>query len=120
VRCAEWFVSRNGYTDLPPVADSAQLAHESIELAQPAAALVAARRNTLARRAALVCAGAKRAAGYTVAFLAPGDTTAGSGRAVTMDTAFADLRVEHVGFLPRVALRDTASCHPLAGLPEGK
>ena len=115
VRCAEWFVARNGYTDLAPVADSTQLASESIEFAPSVAELLASRRNTLGRRAAVVCREAPRGAGYTVGFAAPGDRARREGRAVTMDASFGALRVEHQVYLLSEALSDSARCHPAGG-----
>jgi hypothetical protein len=58
VRCAEWFVARNGYTDQAP-ADTAELAGESLQFhGGDWPRILAGRRNTLARRAAVLCQGA--------------------------------------------------------------
>jgi hypothetical protein len=51
VRCAELYVARNGYTDLPPVPDSTQWVGEFLDLGMEY------RRNTLKRRALAVCRG---------------------------------------------------------------
>ena len=108
VRCAEWFIARNGYIDRP-VTDTAAMAPESIELGHSPLGWLAARHNTLAPRAVVVCRGAKRGPGFTVGFLRPGsDTTV--GRAVTMDTMFQALRVEHVDFSVARARADTSTC----------
>ena len=114
VRCAEWFVVRNGYTD-QPVADSSELASESIEHARSIGDLVADRRNSLSRYAAVVCRYGRRGPGYTVGFSAPGHPGGSLGRAVTMDTSFSDLRVEHVAYLLARARSDAAKCRALTG-----
>src|SRR5687767_13698550 len=49
VHCAELFVSRNGYTDLPPISDTSQWMFEFMD------AGMAVRRNTLQRRASAIC-----------------------------------------------------------------
>ena len=51
IRCAELYVARNGYTDLPPVSDTAQRVGEFLDLG------IEDRRNTLVRRAAALCRG---------------------------------------------------------------
>ena len=109
VACAEWFVARNGYTDASP-ADSAELAGEFIEYAPTVAKLLASRRNTLSRHAAVVCRGAPYGPGYTVGFAAPDTREVDEGRAVTMDSTFAGLKVEHQGYRLNVALADSAHC----------
>ena len=52
-RCAELFVQRNGYTDLPPVPDSTQWSYEFLDLG------IEARRGRLERRAYAVCGNAQ-------------------------------------------------------------
>ena len=111
--CAEWFVARNGYTDLP-VADTSVIARESIEFHVTIRDLLAHRQNSLGRRAVVVCHRAKgRSPGFTVGFLAPDPADSSVGRAVTMDTAFRALRVEHVGYLVARARADSTECRPL-------
>ncbi|HKG93140.1 MAG TPA: hypothetical protein VKA84_14645 [Gemmatimonadaceae bacterium] len=112
VRCAEWFVARNGYTDLP-VADTGAVASESIERAASVAELLAERRSSLSRRAAVVCRGARRGSGYTVGFTDPARADTLVGRAVTMDTAFRALRVEHPDYLIAQRRANVAECRPL-------
>ena len=117
IRCAEWFVARNGYTDVS-VTDTLLLALESIEVAKPAAERIRGRAHSLAPRAALVCPGGKSGRGWTVGFLAPGDSVGEQGRAVTMSGTFTDLRVEHVTFLPRAALQRDDRCRALGILAQ--
>ncbi|HEY0779783.1 MAG TPA: hypothetical protein VGD56_17580 [Gemmatirosa sp.] len=116
VTCAEAFVARNGYTDLAP-ADATQLADESIEVGTTTVEVLASRRGTLARRAAAVCRGTPgAAAGYTVAFAAAGDRARRYGTAVTMDSAFGQLRVQHQGVqLGAVLAHPPRDCRVLAG-----
>jgi hypothetical protein len=102
VKCAEAFVLRNGYTDAP-VTDSTLLAHEFIEPGGSALEVLQHRRSTLAARAILLCNDRRDHPGFTVAFAYRGDTAYSQARAVTMDTSFGGLRIEHVDFLPRVA-----------------
>jgi hypothetical protein len=112
VRCAEWFIARNGYTDLLP-ADTALLAGESLEETASWSEALAERRNTLGRHAVVLCRGARGRPGYTVAFVAPGDTALRSGRAVMMNADFSGLVVQHQGFAPIAALADPARCAAL-------
>lgn len=114
VRCAEWFVARNGYTDQPP-ADSSALASESIEYARSLSDLLAQRRNSLARHAAVVCRYGRRGFGYTVGFRTRRHPDDSLGRAVTMDTALKELRVEHMDYLLARARSDNAECRALGG-----
>jgi hypothetical protein len=105
VRCAEAFITRNGYTDNPAVTDTTQLAFESIEVAATLADLRAGRRGMLEPQAYGICRDvgryafivvfryAPRAFGRTV----PLDRTT-TGRAVTMDSALTGLRVQHQDF----------------------
>lgn len=51
IRCAELYVARNGYTDLPPTPDTSQWVGEFLDLGMKH------RRNTLQRRAAAICRG---------------------------------------------------------------
>jgi hypothetical protein len=61
-QCAELFVIRNGYTDLPPVPDSSQWVSEFIDVGN------ANRRHMLQRRAVAVCDFARRADAVSVIF----------------------------------------------------
>ncbi len=51
IQCAEMYIARNGYTDLPPVPDSTQWTGEFLDLGMEG------RRNTIRRHAAFVCRG---------------------------------------------------------------
>src|SRR5687768_15683856 len=110
VRCAEWFVVRNGYTTRRP-ADSAQLAREAGELAGSAAELLAQRRGLLREGAVVVCRGEREGVGpaFGVGFALRGDPPSPAGRVVTMDTAFAAIHFERGDFGLIRALGDTAS-----------
>ena len=109
VRCAERVSARNGYTEIP-LADTSVVATESIEYSDSRLAI---RRNSLGRRAVVVCRGSIRGPGYTAGFLAPNRADTVLGRAVTMDSTFRALRVEHRDYLVARARADTARCQPL-------
>jgi hypothetical protein len=95
-------VARNGYTDLP-VTDTTAVASEFIEVGTTPREVLAHRRNSLARRAVVLCHDRRERPGFTVGFVAPDDTAMAVGRAVTMDSTFGQLRMEHEDYLPRVA-----------------
>ena len=111
VRCAEWFVSRNGYTLLRP-ADPARVAREPLDSALSVDALLARRRGTLDPRAVAVCRTPPDGTGFAfmVGFAYRAEYPPPNGRAVTMDSAFADLRMQHRGISLISALGDTAHC----------
>ena len=100
VRLAEEFVARNGYTDLP--ADRENLSYESIEWADNVEEMLKWRRDSLERRAYGIRRGGKMGGpGWTVVFKPKGldgDGSRKTGRAVTMDGNFKNLRVEHKDF----------------------
>jgi hypothetical protein len=102
LRCAEGFVARNGYTD-SIVEDTTHLSHEFIEVGRTAKAVLQYRRGSLTSHGVLLCHDRRDTPGFTVGFAAPGDTAMKVGRAVTMDTAFGQLKIEHEGFLLGVA-----------------
>ena len=98
VRLAEEFVARNGYTDLPP--DRANLTGESIEWSSDVDMLLRLRRDSLERRAYGVRpVGKVGRPGWTVVFRhKEHDAPDNTGRAVTMDSDFRNLRVQHQDF----------------------
>ena len=118
VRCAEWFIIRNGYTTRRPVADTTQIAWEAAEVAGSAAEHLARRRGMLRERAFVVCRGRREGKGpaFGVGFVLRPDPPSPSGRAVTMDTAFAEIHFERGNFDLTMALADTASCRVVPGL----
>ena len=118
VRCAEWFVARNGYTDLPPAPDTLALVRSFDDVMSGAAGpeVLGERRNALARRAVVLCGGAPEWAPFTVGFAHTGDSSMAYGRAVRMDSAFGGLRVLHALYSPAGALQDTAHCRPAAAV----
>jgi hypothetical protein len=103
IQCAEGFIARNGYTDLP-VLDTTGISRELIEPGTTATEILGSRRASLGRRAVVFCHDRRETPGFTVGFVSPGDTTLKIGRAVTMDSAFGQVRIEHVAFLPGVAV----------------
>ncbi|HEY0780614.1 MAG TPA: hypothetical protein VGD56_21840 [Gemmatirosa sp.] len=106
VRCAEWFVARNGYTDAPP-ADTTELAGELFDSYRSGgwARTLAGRRGTMAPRAVVLCRDAPaKPVAYDVVFTYPGaPDTAKYGRGIAMDANFGQMRVRHVPFLLRKA-----------------
>lgn len=63
IQCAELYIARNGYTDLPPVPDSTQWTGELLDPGMEG------RRNTIKRHAAFVCRG--KQIPYIVGFATP-------------------------------------------------
>ena len=125
VQCAEDFVVRNGYTDLP--GDSSTMVGESIEISGTPQEVIARRRGTLDRRAALLCwlrpaqdtlvsTPGMRGPGYEVGFLAPGEVAAKYARVVSMDTSYRQLRMQHLPLIVDAALVDTTVCRALRHL----
>jgi hypothetical protein len=102
VRCAERFIARNGYTDLA-VEDTSAISHESIEVGTTPKEVLEHRRGSLARHGVVLCHDRRDASGFTVGFVAPGDTSMKVGRAVTMDSTWGQIRMEHQDFLPSAA-----------------
>ena len=122
VQCAEAFVVRNGYTDLP--GDPSMVAGESIEIAGTPEEVLARRQGSLDRRAAVLCwlrpahdtavsAPGMRGPGYEIGFVAPGDTTAKYASIVSMDTAFRQFRMQHLPLIVDAALSDSTACRAL-------
>ena len=97
--CAEEFIARNGYTDLPPATDTTLIAFESIEWSASRPELLRERRKTLERHAVGICepqsSRVPPAGQFIVAFRSR-DTA--YMRAVTMSARYADLRVQHQDF----------------------
>jgi hypothetical protein len=109
VRCAEWFVARQGYTAHNSRLETAVVVSEGIEWAASKREWLRYRRNSLEPRAVGICVG--RWAGYDVVFRARGDST--SARGVKLDATFGALRVQHQDF-NLAALRDsTSGCRSL-------
>ena len=106
-RCAELFAMRNGYTDLPPVADSAQWVWEGMGLG------IEGRRNSLERRAHALCGDIRTDPAVLVVFrfgrghgAPPGITETGevlqqppAGRAVVVPSDFSSMRFMHQDLL---------------------
>jgi hypothetical protein len=102
VRLAVEFVARNGYTDLPP--NRSNLSHETVETADGIEGMLLDRFDMLEPRAYGFAYGRSGGSGYTVVFRYTnrmGDYSKEVGRAVTMDTDFQNLRVEHKDFFLR-------------------
>lgn len=129
VRCAETFVARNGYTTAPATERLDRIAWETVEEPLPPAEIVALRRGELEPRAEWLCTLRflrLREPGFTVGFRLRStplidtlqmhrnfpslDTLL---RAVTMDTMFSDLRMEHMPLIVGDKEFLDSSCAPL-------
>ncbi len=110
VRCAEYFVTRQGYIEQPGLADTTVIVPEGIEWGDSKVEWLSRRRSTLRSRAAGVCIdpGDQR---YTVIFLYANGAGA---RGVTLDRAFGSLRVQHQDFRFEVVEKKQYGCHALA------
>ena len=110
VRCAEYFVARQGYIEQPGLADTTVIVPEGIERGASKVEWLSRRRSTLRPRAAGVCIdpGDKR---YTVVFVYANGAGA---RGVTLDRAFGSLRVQHQDFRFEVVEKKQYGCHALA------
>lgn len=109
VRCAEWFIARQGYTDAPPVADTQLVVSEGIEWAASIAERLAQRRGSLQPRAFGLCESPDGS--FDVAFYMAGGQYA---RGVTMDARFGSLRVQHSNFDPAAIAERRHGCRPLS------
>lgn len=88
--CAEAFVERNGYTELPGTSDREMIALESWDRGRTLNDAVESRRRTLARGPVIVCASAN---GFSVVFRAYDPMDAKSGHVVVMGTRYNDMRL---------------------------
>ena len=88
--CAEAFVERNGYTELPGTSDREMIAIEARDRGRSLADAVEARRRTIARGAVIVCQGTN---GFSVVFHVydPHDTK--SGHVVIMGRQYDGMRL---------------------------
>ncbi len=100
-RIAEEFIVRNGYTDLPP--DKNHLSYETVEMADSLDQLLQWRHDTLEPKPYGLCYNGRMGTkgGWTFVFRSKGQATEKNlplGRAVTMNSKFEDLLVEHKDF----------------------
>ena len=88
--CAEAFVERNGYTELPGSSDREMIAVESWDRGRTLTDAVESRRRTLARGPVIVCESAN---GFSVVFRAYDPMDAKSGHVVVMGRSYGDMRL---------------------------
>jgi hypothetical protein len=88
--CAEAFVERNGYTELPGSSDREMIAVESWDRGRTLTDAVESRRRTLARGPVIVC---ENANGFSVVFRAYDPMDSKSGHVVVMGRSFGDMRL---------------------------
>ncbi|MBK5188249.1 MAG: hypothetical protein JJD97_08375, partial [Gemmatimonadaceae bacterium] len=88
--CAEAFVERNGYTELPGTSDREMIALESWDRGRTLTDAVEARRRTIARGPAIVCTTAH---GFSVIFRAYDPMERKSGHVVVMGRQFDGMRL---------------------------
>lgn len=102
VRCAELFVQRNGYTDLPPVPDSTQWTGEFMDVG------ILGRHNMLQRRAHSICRGTIDGDSVVSVIFEYGpmyeQTDGGHGRGIMATADLSYIRIKHQDFvLPSVS-----------------
>lgn len=88
--CAEEFVERNGYTELPATSDRDMIAIEARDRGRTLTDAVEARRRTLARGPVIVCEGAN---GFSVVFHVYDPFDSKSGHVVVMGPQYDDMRL---------------------------
>jgi len=88
--CAEEFVERNGYTELPATSDRDMIAVEARDRGRTLTDAVEDRRRTLTRGAVIVCQGAN---GFSVVFHVYDPLDSRSGHVVVMGPQFDDMRL---------------------------
>jgi hypothetical protein len=126
IQCAEAFIARNGYTQVEPTTTLELIASESVEDDTALSALLEHRHNQLGPSAIVVCPGRvirRTEPGWTVAFgvtkeYLPDSMAQRMGirdleRAVTMDTTFGELRMEHMPF-DRALHTQNGNCRELS------
>jgi hypothetical protein len=111
VRCAEWFIARQGYTNAAPVSDTLLVMAEGIEWEPSRREWLRRRHGSLSARALAVC---KSGHGFNVPFLVPGGAYA---RGVTMDERYGSLRVQHSGFELDYLRKAKTGCRLIGALP---
>ena len=115
LRCAEWYIARQGYTLKPPVTDSMAILPESYEVAPSVQLALEWRHGTLEPQAYGICVDDRNpevnTQVYTVAFRS---TDRQSVRAVTMDRTFGALVVQHLNLNPEILRSKTYGCHLVA------
>ena len=88
--CAEAFVERNGYTELPGTAERDMIAVESWDRGHTLTDAVERRRRTIARGAVIVC---ETSNGFSVVFRAYDPMETKNGHVVVMGPQFGDMRL---------------------------
>jgi hypothetical protein len=88
--CAEAFVERNGYTELPGTSDREMIAVESWDRGRTLTDAVERRRRTIARGAVIACTTAN---GFSVVFRAYDPMETKNGHVVVMDSRFGSMRL---------------------------
>ena len=88
--CAEAFVERNGYTELPGTSDRDMIAVEARDRGHTLTDAVEARRRTIARGAVIVCQGAN---GFSVVFHVYDPLDSRAGHVVVMGRQYDEMRL---------------------------
>jgi hypothetical protein len=88
--CAEAFVERNGYTELPGTSDRDMIALEGRDRGRTLTDAVEARRHTMARGAVIVC---QNANGFSVVFHVYDPLDTKTGHVVIMTRQYDDMRL---------------------------
>lgn len=114
VKCAEEFITRNGYTLKPPVWSTADLAEESFESGIGWSSVLRRRHGSLRPQPIAVCTAAsdRPDMAYTVVFPYGDHTVTAVARMVTMDHDFGQLRVQQQDVRLRVLDDTDLGCEP--------
>ena len=88
--CAEAFVERNGYTELPGTSDREMIAVEARDRGRTLTDAVEARRRTIARGAVIACEGSN---GFSVVFHVYDPLDTKSGHVVVMGRQYDGMRL---------------------------
>lgn len=88
--CAEAFIERNGYTELPATSDRSMIAIESWDRGRTLTDAVERRRRSIARGPAIVCQGAN---GFSVVFHVYDPMDSRTGQVVSMGPQYTGMRL---------------------------
>ncbi len=88
--CAEAFVERNGYTELPGTSEREMIAVESWDRGRTLTDAVERRRRTIARGAVIACTTAN---GFSVVFRAYDPMETKNGHVVVMNSQYGNMRL---------------------------
>ena len=109
IRCAEWFIAKQGYTTRRAVTDPNKVVPEGIEWGASRQEWLARRHGTLEPTAFALCALEDRS--YIVAFRTKDNRNL---RGVTLDEGFGSLRVQHSDLRDDIVGREGSPCRKVS------